>query len=122
MTALNQTRSAPVALNNPNGWGNITRFATMACAKLVEAERRAVTNGCRSLQRAEAMHQRRMMNAALKALFAREDSFKDVQAEAEHMISQLRGLVDEFDNDIKQLVGDIEPAPTTMSDELLSAA
>merc|ERR1719162_843389 len=99
----------PVLLNNPSGWSNVTRFATLTVAKLSMLEKRVERGSAAGLARAFNKIQRRQMREAFGNLHRNTslDNFVHARAHAEEMLQRLHSMVDNFDLEVDHLVEDI---------------
>mmetsp|Transcript_81682 Transcript_81682/g.142060 ORF Transcript_81682/g.142060 Transcript_81682/m.142060 type:complete len:130 (-) Transcript_81682:73-462(-) len=99
----------PVLLHNPQGWGNVTRFATLTMAKLSTLERRVACSSASALCRALQKVEKRNLREGFVTLHQNStlDTFVNARSHAEDMLQRLHTLVDTFDIEVDTLVEDI---------------
>eukprot|EP00418_Pyrodinium_bahamense_P082697 CAMPEP_0179077116 /NCGR_PEP_ID=MMETSP0796-20121207/34449_1 /TAXON_ID=73915 /ORGANISM="Pyrodinium bahamense, Strain pbaha01" /LENGTH=130 /DNA_ID=CAMNT_0020774387 /DNA_START=27 /DNA_END=419 /DNA_ORIENTATION=+ len=99
----------PVLLNNPHGWANVTRFATLTMAKLSDLERRVERSSATALGRALSKIEKRQLREGFLSLHqhCNLDSFVHARGHAEDMLQRLHSLVDTFDIEVDHLVENI---------------
>mmetsp|Transcript_71469 Transcript_71469/g.225818 ORF Transcript_71469/g.225818 Transcript_71469/m.225818 type:complete len:133 (+) Transcript_71469:117-515(+) len=99
----------PVLLNNPHGWANVTRFATLTVAKLSNLERRVASSSAAALGRALSRVERRHLREGFVGLHQHTtlDTFVNARSHTEDAMSRLHSLVDSFDIEVDHLVENI---------------
>eukprot|EP00928_Gymnodinium_smaydae_P057395 TRINITY_DN40647_c0_g1_i1.p1 TRINITY_DN40647_c0_g1~~TRINITY_DN40647_c0_g1_i1.p1 ORF type:complete len:154 (+),score=39.32 TRINITY_DN40647_c0_g1_i1:51-464(+) len=99
----------PVVLNNPHGWSNVKRFATLTMTKLVTLERKLAQSRASALARALAKVQRRHLRESLAGLRRNSsvDTFLRARAHTESVMQRLHTLVESFDLEVDHMVDDI---------------
>eukprot|EP00448_Togula_jolla_P000171 CAMPEP_0170610514 /NCGR_PEP_ID=MMETSP0224-20130122/22701_1 /TAXON_ID=285029 /ORGANISM="Togula jolla, Strain CCCM 725" /LENGTH=135 /DNA_ID=CAMNT_0010935897 /DNA_START=45 /DNA_END=452 /DNA_ORIENTATION=- len=112
----------PVLLNNPHGWNNVTRFATLSLAKLAVLERRVERGSASALGRALSKVESRHLREGFMSLYQNSslDTFVAARNHAEDMLQRLHSLVDTFDLEVDHLVEDI--VQSTLKEEATSGA
>ncbi len=116
------TGAAPVLLNNPGGWSNVSRFAAIALDRLASLERRVEVGGAVALCRVLEKVERRCLDDAMLALRRRSslDTFMHARGQAEDMLHRLHSLVHSFDVEVDHLVENI--VQSTLQDDDHDAA